>query len=234
MSRAPLRCPFQGLCPNFIIPKIYSPLFHVGCERVTFSRGASQLENHFKEIHTDLMNKVITVPSDLMLPISVPYSPLPHDLPPPPPLPKYPTLGCLFVPAVRGTQIRCMEGPPLSQISQASQASPRKRLKLHQQVAEETSPEPSSIFFDDFETQIDKNGEFIGTVGCIIGQTVGPRLDVARPQPILDPTQFGLKSPPRSIHYNIFSDQFDEMVRAAAKGNMPIVPISMQTSSTIH
>lgn len=194
---------------------------------MAFSRGASQLENHFKETHSDLLNKVITVPSDLVLPISVPYFPSPPDLPPP--LPSHPILGCLFIPAVRGTRIRHVDGPPLSQ------ASPRKRLKLHQLVEEEeTLSELPSIFFDDFEKQFDKNGQFKGTIGCVLGQIAGPRFDVARPQPILDPTQYGPKSPPISIHYSVFSDRFDEMERAAAPKVNVIVPISTQASSTMH
>jgi hypothetical protein len=196
---------------------------------VAFARGAFQLENHFRETHVDLLNKVITIPSDLLLPMTVPYPPIPLDLPPP--LPRYPML---FLSAVRGTRIRHLEGPSLSQVSQASQASPRKRLRLHQPVEEEISSEPSSIFFDDLEkTQFDKSGEY---KECVLG-LVGPRLDVARPQPILDPTQFGLKSPPVSIHYEVFSNRFDEMERAtsmAPKVNMPIVPISTQSSSTMH
>lgn len=138
--------------------------------------------------------------------------------------------------------MRHVEGPPLSQASQAShtshfsQASPRKRLRLHRRVEEETSSETSSIFFEDLEkTQIDKNGEFKEPIRCVLGQVAGPRFDVARPQPILDPSQFGLKSPPVSIHYEVFSNRFDEMERAmASKVNIPIVPISTQTSSTMH
>lgn len=172
----------------------------------------------------------------MLLPISVPYPPIPVDLPP---LPKHPTL---FLPAVRGTPIHPLEVPPLSQASQASQfsytsqASPRKRLRLHQAVEEETSSEASSIYFEDLEkTQIDKNGECKEPVRCVLGLVQGPRFDVARPQPILDPTQFGLKDPPVSIHYEVFSNRFDEKERAMAlKVNMPNVPISTQTSSTMH
>jgi len=215
MSRTLLYCPFRG------------------CEGVAFARGAFQLDNHFRETHFDLLNKVITIPSDVLLPMSVPHPPIPLDLPP---LPKHPTL---LLPAVRGTRIRHLEGPPLSQVSQASyasQASPRKRLRLHRLVEEETSSEASSIYFEDLEkTQIDKNGECKEPVQCVLGLVAGPRFDVARPQPILDPTQFGLKSPPVSIHYEVFSNRFDEMERAVApKVNMPIVPISTQTSSTMH
>lgn len=198
---------------------------------MAFSRGASQLDNHFKETHTKLLNKVITVPSDLVLPMTIPYFPLPCDLPPH--LPSHPIPGSLIVPAVRGTRIRLIEGPPLSQ---ASQSSPRKRLKLHQLIEEEeTLSESSSIYFDDFEKQLDEKGQLKGTIGCILGQRMGPRFDVARPQPILDSVQFGPKSPPMSIHYNVFSDRVDEMERAASlKVNMPIVPISLQASSTMH
>lgn len=198
---------------------------------MAFARGAFQLENHFRETHVDLLNKVITIPSDLLLPMSVPHPPIPLELPPP--LPRHPMLA---LPAVRGTRIRHLEGPPLSQISQASQASPRKRLKLHQPVEQETSFEESSIFFEDLEkTQFDKSGERKEPIRCVLGLVAGPRYDVARPQPILDPTQFGLKSPPVSIHYEVFSNRFDEMEKAMApKANMPIVPISTQTSSTMH
>ena len=200
---------------------------------MAFSRGISQLDNHFRERHAHLLNKVITIPSDLLLPMTVPYSPTPHL---PPPLPKHPML---VLPAVRGTRIRHLEGPPLSQASQASQASrasqasPRKRL--HQLVEERTSSEASSIFFEDLETQFDKNGELKEPLKCVIGLVAGPRFDVARPQPILDPTRFGLKSPPLSIHYEMFSNRFDETERAKASNiNVPILPISTQTSSTMH
>lgn len=209
MSRAPLYCPL------------------LGCENVAFSRGPSQLDNHFKETHRHLLNEDITLPSDLVLPMSIPYIPAALDLPPP--LPLHPMPGCLIVPAVRGSRVCDVGGLSLSQ---ASQGSPRKRLKLHQMPEEETSSE-TSIFFDDLEKQLDRNGQFIGTMGCILGRKVGPHLDVARPQPILDPAQFGLKSPPISIHYNVFSNRLDEMERAAAtKVNVPIVP--MQASSTMH
>ena len=201
---------------------------------MAFARGAFQLDNHLRERHADLLNKVITIPSDLLLPMSVPYPPIPLDLPPP--LPRQP----MFVlPAVRGSRIHHLEGLPLSQatqVSQASQASPKKRLRLHQLVEEETSSEASSIFFEDLEkTQFDENGAFNEPIRCVLGLVAEPRFDVARPQPILDPTQFGLKSPPVSIHYEVFSNRFDEMERAMApKVNMPIVPISTQTSSTMH
>ena len=199
---------------------------------MAFLRGAFQLENHFRERHADLLNTIITLPSDLVLPMSVPYPPISHDLPPP--LPSHPMIGCLAVPAVRGTRIRHLEEPPWSQASQVSQTSPRKRLRLHQLV-EETSSEVSSIFFDDLKKQLDKDGQFTGPINCVLGLVAGPRFDVARPQPILDATQFGLKTPPMSIHYEVFSDRFDEMERAmASKVNMPIVPISTQTSSTMH
>ena len=166
--------------------------------------------------------------------MSVPYPPIPLDLPPP--LPRQPML---VLPAVRGSRIRHLEGPSLSQasqISQASQASPRKRLRLHQLIEEESFTEASSIFFEDLEkTQIDQDGVCDEPIQCVLGLVAEPRFDVARPQPILDPTQFGLKSPPVSIHYEVFSKRFDEMERAmASKVNMPIVPISTQTSSTMH
>ena len=204
---------------------------------MAFARGAFQLVNHFRETHADLLKKVITIPSNLLLPMSVPHSPIPIDLPPP--LPKHPTL---LLPAVRGTRIRHLEGPPLSQASQAShasytsQASQRKRLRLHHLVEEETSSQASSIIFEDLEkTQIDKNGECKEPLRYVLELVAGPRFDVARPQPILDPTQFGLKSPPVSIHYEVFSDRFDEMERAMpSKVNMSIVPKSTQTSSTMH
>lgn len=201
---------------------------------MAFARGAFQLENHFRERHVDLLNKIITIPSDLLLPMSVPYPPIPLDLPPP--LPRHPML---VLPVVRGTQIRHLGGPPLSQASQASQvsqSSPKKRLRLHQLLEEETSSEESSIFFEDLKKiQFDKNGECKEQIQCVLGLVEKPRFDVARPQPILDPTQFGLKSPPVSIHYEVFSNRIDEMERATApKVNMPIVPISTQTSSTMH
>ena len=203
---------------------------------MAFARGAFQLDNHFRETHVDLLNKVITIPSDLLLPMSVPYPPISLDLPPP--LPKHPTL---LLPTVRGTRIRHMGGPPLSQASQAShasQASPRKRLRLHHLVEKETSSEASSIIFEDLEkTQIDKNGECKEPIRWVLGPVAGPRFDVARPQPILDPTQFGLKSPPVSIHYEVFSNRFYEMERTMApkvNTGMPIVPMSTQTSSTMH
>ena len=199
---------------------------------MAFARGAFQLDNHLRETHVDLLNKIITIPSDLLLPMSVPYPPIPLD---PPPLPRHPTL---FLPAVRGSQIRHLEGPPLSQASQVSKASPRKRLRLHHVTEEESSSEESSIYFEDLEkTQIDKNGECNEPIRCVLGLVAGPRFDVARPQPILDPTQFALKSPPVSIHYEVFSNRFDEMERAMApKANrdIPIVPISTQTSNTMH
>ena len=201
---------------------------------MAFARGAFQLDNHFRETHVDLVDCVITIPSKLLLPMAVPYYPI--ALNPPPPLPTHPTL---LLPAVRGTRIRHWEGPSLSQVSQASyasQGSPRKRLRLHQLVEEETSSQASSILFEDLEeTQIDKNGECKEPIRCVLGLVEGPRFDVARPQPILDPTQFGLKPPPVSIHYKVFSNRFDEMERATpSKANMPIVPISTQTSSTMH
>ena len=198
---------------------------------MAFARGAFQLDNHFRETHADFLNKVITIPSDFLLPLSVPSPPVPLDLPPP--LPKHPTL---FLPAVRGTRIRYMEGPPLSQASYTSQASPRKRLRLHHPVEEETSSGASSIFFEDLEkTQIDEKGECKEPLRCVLEPVAGPRYDVARPQPILDPTQFGLKSPPVSIHYEVFSNRFEEMERAMApKVNLPTLPISTQASSTMH
>jgi hypothetical protein len=107
-------------------------------------------------------------------------------------------------------------------------------LRLHHLVEEETTSEESSIFFEDLEkTQID--GECKEPIRCVLGLVAKPHFDVARPQPILDPTQFGLKPPPVSIHYEVFSNRFDEMERAMApKVNMPIVPISTQTSNTMH
>lgn len=201
---------------------------------MAFSRGASQLDSHFREIHADLLCRVITIPSDLVLPMSIPFLPIPNDLPPP--LPSHPMLGCLVVPAVRGTRIcHLQKAPSSSQASQVSQNSPRKRLRLHQPVEEETSSQASSLFFDDLAKQLDKNGEFNGPVKCVLGLVAGPRFDVARPQPISDPTQFGLKTPPTSIHYQVFSDRFDERERVMAlKLNIPIVPVSTQTSSTMH
>lgn len=206
-------------------------LLQKGCEggvRV-FSRGTS-LDDHLKEAHPDLANKVITVPSDLVLPMSVPYFPLLRDSPPP--LPSHIMLGCVAVPAVRGTRI---QRPSLPSASQMSQASPRKQLKLHQVADEEISSE-SSISFDDLEKQlVDETGEFGGKIGCILGvATRRARLDVARPQPILDPMQFGLKTPPMSIHYEVFSERFDEMDKTTIPGkvHIPVAPISAPVSST--
>lgn len=81
-------------------------------------------------------------------------------------------------------------------------------------VEEQDTSSESSIFFDDLERQLDKNGEFNGTIGCILRMVTGPRLDVSRPQPILDPTQFSLKTPPKSFQYDVFSERFDKMERA--------------------
>lgn len=91
------------------------------------------------------------------------------------------------------------------------------------------------MIFEDLDSQFDNNGEPKEPIKCVIGLVAGPRFDVARPQPILDPTQFGLKPPPLSIHYEVFSNRFDETERAkTSKVNMSIVPISTQTSSTMH
>ncbi|KAF8899610.1 hypothetical protein CPB84DRAFT_1130285 [Gymnopilus junonius] len=162
------------------------------------------LESHFKESHPDLLNKTVHVPSPFLLPLWRPFSPLHHD---PLPLPTHVPPGLTLIPPVKGSW-RTQPRTP-RRIEEAKIASP-KRKKHGPQIPDvkadvKEDAEHEEIEFEDLPKQLDSGGSYAWEAEreCVL-QSVGPPVDVARPQPILDPNIFGYRIPRKSILYDAF------------------------------
>ena len=190
------------------------------CASPNVSRPAL-LEGHFAECHPELVNQTVTLPSNILLPSWRPYFPPSGD---PPPLPVEVVPGSILVPSVEGTG----PGQPRSRTpcfsDQRSElmtlGSPKKRPRLNRGDDEGAVRENTLFIFDDLPSQLNTQGDYIrnANVDCVI-RNQGPSLDVARPQPPLDPNVFLHKTPKISIHYASFAEKMeqDELKRSQQK-----------------
>lgn len=180
------------------------------CASPSVSRP-SLLEGHFLDCHPELVNQSITLPSNILLPSWRPYFPLSGD---PPPLPTEVVPGSILVPAVAGTG----PGQPRPRTPHLSDqrseimtlGSPKKRPRLSRSDNEGVIRENTLLTFDDLPNQLDTQGDYIRNINmdCII-RNQDPSLDVARPQPPLDPDVFVHKTPKISIHYASFAEKME-------------------------
>lgn len=164
------------------------------------------MEHHFREIHSDLIDQEVSLSSPLLLPTWRPFRPdhpaepshLPQSVPP----------GSGLVLPINGTPRRTIESQ-LSQWSrddesimgsQSQLLSPRKKRPTRQIDAaqSEETTEESTFVFDDLPAYNDQPE----TVSLI--RRKGPPLDVARPQDILDPKEFGYRVYKGTILYDSF------------------------------
>jgi hypothetical protein len=180
------------------------------CTSPSVSRPAL-LEGHFVDSHPELINRSITLPSNILLPSWRPYFPPSRD---PPPLPTEVIPGSILVPNVEGTgpgQPRSRTPHFLDQKNELmTLGSPKKRSRLNRVDNESLVRENTSLIFDDLPNQVNTQGEYIRSVNvdCVI-RNQGPSLDVARPQPQLDPNVFVHKTPKTSIHYASFAEKME-------------------------
>jgi hypothetical protein len=104
--------------------------------------------------------------------------------------------------------------------------SPKKRPRLNRGDNEGVVRENTPLIFDDLPNQLNTQGDYIKNVNmdCII-RNQGPSLDVARPQPQLDPDIFVHKTPKISIHYTSFAEKMeqDELRRRQQQNCSPSV-----------
>ncbi|KAF8159799.1 hypothetical protein B0H34DRAFT_704880 [Crassisporium funariophilum] len=198
MSRIPIYCPIRG------------------CEGTgSFTRHV-QLEGHFMTTHCDLLNKIVDLPSEVLLPGYGPFHPPTSN--PIPPLPVRIFAGTAIIPPVKSVRRHALGSNRVE--AQPPPASPKKRMRLNNlSTLRDPATELPSITFDNLEEQRDDDGEYIGNVGlsCVLGRKVEFTTDLARPQEILDPLSFGLRTPPVSILYGAFSKHLEEMEQAEVK-----------------
>jgi len=191
---------------------LYCPVKDCASRRV--SRPAL-LEGHFMDSHPDLVNQDITLPSDILLPLWRPYFPPSRD---PPPLPTAVAPGSILVSNVEGTgtgQPRAKTPhPPDKGNERITLGSPKKRPKLTPGGDENPLREYPMLIFEDLPKQLNPQGDYINTadIDCVI-RGKGPHIDVARPQPQLDPVH---KTPKLSILYAAFAEkmEYDELKRS--------------------
>jgi hypothetical protein len=171
------------------------------------------MENHFHEMHPDLIDLEVSLSSPLLHPTWRPFRPdypaepsqLPQSVPP----------GSGLILPINGTPRRAIETTQESQLSQVSQWSiddesvmgsqsqlltPRKKRPKRQiDVAHpEETTEESTFVFDDLPAYNDRPE----TVSLI--RRKEPPLDVSRPQDILDPKEFGYRVYEGTILYDSF------------------------------
>ncbi|KAF9477765.1 hypothetical protein BDN70DRAFT_880778 [Pholiota conissans] len=184
LSRAQLMCPIKD------------------CSSYGFTRPAL-LEDHFRETHADFINMEVPKSSPFLLPTWRPF--LPDRSVKPPALPKTILPGTILIPPIRGTVRRAtLESQEsldsiesfMGSQSLSPRKRPRKQLDMHEPEPEE-EPEPN-FFFDDLP-EFDRKLEDIAVI-----RPIGPLLDVARPQDILDPKEFGNRPLKGTILYDNF------------------------------
>lgn len=182
LSRIALDCPIRG------------------CGSVTWRLAA--LPKHFEDAHKNLWGSIVRMPSELLLPSSEPFTP---SLKSPPPLPKDCTVGAALV---NPTKARGNIIP-----GSASENSPLpRRHGFSKQAGDipdmESSQQSPRLEFDDLDNRrisLDLARTFPVTDFLAIVRHRGRRVDLARPQPMLDPDEFGNVLPPKSIFYEVFS-----------------------------
>lgn len=155
------------------------------------------LIKHFKDIHADLLGRVIHLPSDLLLPSWRPFYPVPHPLPP---LPSTVSPGCIVLGEVRGGNVR--RRTPILQPSSQPSPSPARRKLLHNNTVE--SIESETFSFPDLpgrEASMDLLQEAL--VFCRPTYLQG---DNARPPPMFEPSRC-LISMPKTILYDVFAQR---------------------------
>lgn len=172
----------------------------LGCGSVTWRLAA--LPKHFEDVHKNLLGSIVRMPSDLLLPSSEPFPP---SLKSPPPLPKDCTVGAALV---NPTKARGNIKP-----GSVSENSPLpRRHGFSKQAGDNPDTESSQrsphLEFDDLDNRrisLDLARRFPVTDFLAIVGRRSRRVDLARPQPMLDPDEFGNVLPPKSILYEVFS-----------------------------
>lgn len=161
------------------------------------------LESHFIETHHNLLNQTIQLPSELLHPSWLPFFPPPVNLPP---LPAQVLPGTALIPPVLGSW-KGLPHTPLLRSPASQLGSPKRKKQIPDASRDmEQEDEPREFFFEDLPKQLDKlQGNYTMDVeqDCLLC-SVGPPVDIARPQPILDPNIFGYQMPAKSILYDAF------------------------------
>ena len=174
----------------------------LGCGSVTWRLAA--LPKHFEDAHKNLRGSIVRMPSDLLLPSDDPFPP---SLKSPPPLPKDLIVGAALVNPTK-TQGNIKHGS-----ASENSPSPRRHGFLKQMddaPAMESSERSSRLEFDDLDNRrisVDLARTFPLTDFLVIVGRRGRRVDLARPQPMLDPDEFKNVLPPKSILYEVFARQ---------------------------
>ncbi|KIK07777.1 hypothetical protein K443DRAFT_673038 [Laccaria amethystina LaAM-08-1] len=184
LSRISLDCPIRG------------------CGSVSWRLAA--FPKHFEDAHKNLSGGIVRMPSDLLLPSSEPFPP---SLKSPPPLPNDGTVGTALVNPTKA-QGNIKRGS-------ASENSPLPRRhgfakQTDDNPDRESSQRSSRLEFDDLDNRritLDLASTFPVTNFLAIVGHRGRRVDLARPQPMLDPDEFGNVLPPKSILYEVFARQ---------------------------
>lgn len=182
LSRIALDCPIRG------------------CGSVTW-RLAS-FPKHFEDAHKNLWGGIVRMPSELLLPSSKPFPP---SLKSPPPLPKDRTIGAALVnpTKARGDIERFL-------VSENSPLPGRHRFpkQTENNPDAESSQRSPRLEFEDLDNRrisLDLARTFQVTDFLAVVGRRGPRVDLARPQPMLDPDEFRNVMPPKSILYEVFA-----------------------------
>jgi hypothetical protein len=174
----------------------------LGCGSVSWRLAA--FPKHFEDAHKNLSGGIVRMPSDLLLPSSEPFPP---SLKSPPPLPNDGTVGTALVNPTKA-QGNIKRGS-------ASENSPLPRRhgfakQTDDNPDRESSQRSSRLEFDDLDNRritLDLASTFPVTNFLAIVGHRGRRVDLARPQPMLDPDEFGNVLPPKSILYEVFARQ---------------------------
>ena len=184
----------------------------LGCGSVTWRLAG--LPKHFGDAHKNLRGSIVRMPSDLLLPSSEPFPPFLNS---PPPLPKDRNVGAALVnPTKAQGNIKRGSVPENSPL--------RRRHDFPKQADgnpdTEASQQSCRLEFDNLDNRrisLDLARTFLATDFLAIVGREDRRVDLARPQPMLDPGQFGNVLPPKSILYEVFARQITTQEKVGVK-----------------
>ena len=189
------------------------------CGSVTWRLAA--FPKHFEDAHKNLRGSIVRMPSDLLLPSSEPFPPF---LKSPPPLPKDRNVGAALV-----NPTKAQGNIKRSSVSTNSPLPRRHgfRKQADDNPDTEDSQRSSRLEFDDLDNRrisLDLARTFPATDFLAIVGRQGRRVDLARPQPMLDPDEFGNVLPPKSILYEVFARQVTTEEKVGIKPEGPSGP----------
>ncbi|KAH9479651.1 hypothetical protein JR316_0008246 [Psilocybe cubensis] len=196
LNRSALQCPIKG------------------CNSVSFTRHTA-LEKHFMDEHPEVLDTIVTRPSPLLQPSWKPFYPIHVEIPP---LPTSVLPGLVILPAIQGSW-RGRPSTPKNLVNENGvNSSPKKLAKMDSwevkpKPREESPDEAHDFEFDDLEIQYIKQGDqilpkFLTAEQCVI-RPEGPHYDLARPQPQLDPNEYGHRVLPATILYDAWRRQHE-------------------------